>query len=590
MSLAKSCGITPELSVTDILIRTRNYKDSHTGSILELISNACDVSLPDDSAPLLSLSEGTVLVKSADTGRHPDGIVEPATYKQAILSPQRDYWIQAMQEELEALFRNGVFTETHLPKGRRALPTMWVFKVKRKPDGSVERFKARLVVKGFMQREGIDYQEVYAPTARTDTFRVLMAVAAELDLEVHHVDVKTAFLNGELDETLFVQSPQGYTLSSDGHALRLDKALYGLKQAPRQWYLKLSSVLKDKGFEPTACDPCLYQATVKGSKAYMLCFVDDIVTVSSKAALPHVKSVILKSFDCRDLGEIDCFLGIKVTRNRAAKTISLSQKAMAEDILHKFGMHSAKPRFTPMDINTKISKAQSEEEVLPTEQYPFGSLVGSLMYLVGCTRPDLANSVHLLARHMSKPTKPAWDAAMQVLKYLVRTKSYCLTYRGGNGTALIGYTDADWAGDQVKRSSTTGYLFLFAGGAVVWNSQLQHSCAASTQEAEYMAASEAAKQADWLKRLLHELGITSGPVRLFIDNQAAELLCENPMLSQRSKHIDIRYHLARHFCLTGVIDLKFVATDLNWSDFLTKPVPKDKFLRCTSESGLADAA
>lgn len=160
-----------------------------------------------------------------------------------------------MHEEIEALFKNGVFSETYLPKVRRAIPTMWVFKLKRKPDGSVERFKARLVVKGFMQREGIDYQEVYAPTARTDTFRVLMAVAAELDLEVHHMDVKTAFLNGELDETLYVQSPQGFQLTSEGHALRLDKALYGLKQAPRQWYMKLNSVLKDKGFLPTNCDP-----------------------------------------------------------------------------------------------------------------------------------------------------------------------------------------------------------------------------------------------------------------------------------------------------------------------------------------------
>jgi hypothetical protein len=190
---------------------------------------------------------------------------------------------------------------------------------------------------------------------------------------------------------------------------------------------------------------------------------------------------------------------------------------------------------------------------------------------------------------MTNPTKLAWDSAMQVLKYLVKTKGYVLTYHGGKGKSLIGYTDADWAGDLEKRSSTTGYLFKFAEGAVVWNSQLQHSCASSTQEAEYMAASEAAKQADWLKRLLHELGINNGPVRIYIDNQAAELLCENPMLSQRSKHIDIRYHLARHFCLTGVVDLKFVATDLNWADFLTKPVHKDKFVRCTSESGLNDS-
>ena len=315
----------------------------------------------------------------------------PSTYQEAMASPQAADWRNAMHEEMRSLMSNGTWQVESVPANAKVLPVKWVYTVKRGADGQILRFKARLVAKGFHQVTGVDYNEVYAPVSKHASLRALLAIAAQQDLEIHHLDVKTAFLNGELEETVYVKQPQGYVSGPPGSACRLLKSLYGLKQAPRAWYLKLKAELATKGFVPLDADPGIFVAFPPGkTPVYLGVWVDDLLTVCKSDALAHVKGDLSSLFDLRDLGPVESFLGMRITRDRAARTLTLDQTPLVTQLISEYGLSDGKPRSVPLDPGARFHPPQSESETLDPDVYPYAALVGSLLYISVCTRPDLA--------------------------------------------------------------------------------------------------------------------------------------------------------------------------------------------------------
>ena len=296
-------------------------------------------------------------------------IEEPLTYEEAISSEQSEEWIQAMDEEIKSLHANETWTTGPIPKGKRAIPVKWVFKVKKDAKGNIERFKARLVAKGFRQKEGVDFDEVFAPVSKYSTLRALMAVAAVEDLEVHQLDIKTAFLNGVLQEEVYIDQPAGYHEGGPDIGCHLQKALYGLRQAPRAWHTRLTEELVNLGFQPSAADPGLHFLDTESGRIYLLVYVDDIlIAARSKADVEWVKKALADKFEAHDLGEAHYFLGIDIVRDRAARTVSLSQKRLTAELVDKYGMGDCKAKTVPLSTSDKLTKSEGQplDNCLPT--------------------------------------------------------------------------------------------------------------------------------------------------------------------------------------------------------------------------------
>ena len=488
-----------------------------------------------------------------------------------------------MDEEMASLLENETWNLEKLPPGAMAIPVKWVFKVKRDADGNVERFKARLVAKGFKQREGIDFDEVYAPVGKFSTLRTLIAKVTAEDMELHQLDVKTAFLNGYLEEDLWIKQPPGYEEGGPDMACHLKKSLYGLKQAPRAWHARLHEELDKIGFKASQADPGLYIS--KGLKAYLLIYVDDILIASKNMRnVKRIKDLLQQAFDARDLGEASYFLGISITRDRGSKTTKLSLERMTKEIVETYGLTDGKTKGVPLSPSIKLAK--EEGDMLDKEAYPYSQLVGSLMYLAVTTRPDISYAVGALARYMSCPTTTHWQAVNGVVRYLAGTTSYGIIY-SGESVEFTGYSDADYAGDIDTRRSTTGYVFIMNGGAISWQSKRQPTVAASTSEAEYMAAAAAVKEGLWLRKLLADLDIPTGTISIMADNQSAIKLLRNPISSIRSKHIDVVHHFARERVMRKEVAFHYVKTQDMVADVLTKAVPEVTHKRCCDGMGLS---
>lgn len=511
---------------------------------------------------------------------------EPKTAKEALSPELEPLWRPAMDEEMTSLMSNNTWELTELPTGFKTLQPKWVYKVKHNSDGTLERRKARLVVKGFMQEEGIDYFDVFAPTSKHTTLRSLLAMAAHDDLYIEHLDVKTAFLNGELEEEIYMEQPEGY-VNNPNLVCRLRKALYGLKQAPRTWFLKLKTELDSLGFYSSSADPSLYIKESNGEYIYLLVFVDDIlIFAKDKTPIQEVKDGIKSCFDIRDLGEVTRFIGIQVERDYKSKTIKINQSSMITELLDKYNMSDAHPKTVPMSPSTKLVK--TDDNQLDVSKVPYRELVGSLLYLSICTRPDISYAVGALARHMANPSSEHWTAAKGVLRYLAGTVDIGIIYGdpGNINKEFSGYCDADYAGDLSTRRSTTGFVFKLNGGIISWSSKLQPTVALSTTEAEYMAAAGAIKEALWLRTLFKELGMNIGTVNIFADNQSAIKLLKNPVVSNRSKHIDVLYHFAREHVMLGDIKLDYVSTNNMMADIFTKALPEVKFIKHVRGMGM----
>jgi hypothetical protein len=507
---------------------------------------------------------------------------EPASLAQA---QQEARWRRAMEEELRSIEENRTWTLTELPRGQRAIGLKWVFKVKKDEHGAIIRHKARLVAKGYAQREGIDYTEVFAPVARLEAVRLLLAMAAHEGWAVHHMDVKTAFLNGDLQEEVFVQQAPGFAQPGEEHKVyKLHKALYGLHQAPRAWNEKLDEKMCVLGFEKCPSEHAIYCRGVGTERLVVGVYVDDlIITGSNNNSIKKFKTQMADIFKMSDLGLLTYYLGIEVKQD--AGGITLSQESYAKKILEKAGMEDCNPCEVPMQAKLKMSKESDTPLVDATE---FRSLVGSLRYLVN-TRPDLAFSVGYVSRFMEEPHEEHLAAVKHILRYIAGTSNLGLKYERKKGelSVLLGYSDSDLAGDVDSRKSTSGVIFFLGGSPISWQSTKQKVVALSSCEAEYIAAATAACQAVWLARLLAEVqsSVVSKPV-IWVDNKSTISLVKNPVHHDRSKHIDIRYHFIRDCAHKGLIEVRFIRTDEQLGDVLTKPLCKTKFQDICTKIGL----
>lgn len=510
---------------------------------------------------------------------------EPKSYSEALNSKAADLWQRAMDEEMASLIGNNTWTLEAPPPGVKPIPVKWVYKIKRDGDGNIERYKARLVAKGFRQQEGVDYDEVFAPVSKYSTLRALLAKAAADDMKLHLLDIKTAFLNGDLEENIYICQPEGYAQGDSGLACHLNKTLYGLKQAPRAWHNRLHRELVSYGYRASEADPGLYIYNGKTADIFLLVYVDDILIASKDMSMVQdIKDRLMGTFDARDLGEASTYLGMTIARDRGSGTIKISQPRLTNDLISKFGMDDSKTKSIPVSTAIKFSK--DEGEPLDTSKYPYSELLGSLMYLSVCTRPDISFATGSLARYMANPTTVHWQAAKGVLRYLAGTSDLGITFGRNGHLELYGYCDADYAGDIDTRRSTTGYVFTLNGGAISWQSKRQPTVAASTTEAEYMAAAAAVKEGLWLRKLLNDFSIHVQPVNILADNQSAIKILRNPISSLRSKHIDVIHHFARERVMRNEVAFTYAPTNQMIADVFTKALAGEKFAYCCQGMGV----
>ncbi|KAK3133143.1 hypothetical protein QOZ80_6AG0532910 [Eleusine coracana subsp. coracana] len=506
---------------------------------------------------------------------------EPRSFAEA----ERDgAWRAAMQSEMDAVAENRTWEVADLPRGQRAITLKWVFKLKRDEAGAIVKHKARLVARGFVQQEGIDFDDAFAPVARMESVRLLLALAAQEGWCVHHMDVKSAFLNGDLKEEVYVHQPPGFVIpGKEDKVLRLRKALYGLRQAPRAWNAKLDSTLKGMGFEQSPHEAAIYRRGNGGNALLVGVYVDDLVITGTKdAEVAAFKEDMKATFQMSDLGPLSFYLGIEVHQDDSG--ITLRQTAYAKRIVELAGLTDCNPALTPMEEKLKLSRHSTAKEVDATQ---YRRLVGSLRYLAH-TRPDLAFSVGYVSRFMQRPTTEHQQAVKRIIRYVAGTLDHGIYYPRCRGEAhFIGYSDSDHAGDIDTSKSTSGILFFLGKCLVSWQSVKQPVVAMSSCEAEYIAASTASTQALWLARLLGDLlGRDTEAVELRVDSMSALALAKNPVFHERSRHIRVRYHLIRDYLKEGSIKASYINTSDQLADLLTKPLGRIKFLELCSRIGM----
>ncbi|KAK1601336.1 hypothetical protein QYE76_007898, partial [Lolium multiflorum] len=506
---------------------------------------------------------------------------DPATYEEAMMSPDSNKWQEAMKSEMGSMYDNKVWTLVDLPDSRKAVENKWIFKRKTDADGNITVYKARLVAKGFRQIQGVDYDETFSPVAKLKSVRILLAIAAFFDYEIWQMDVKTAFLNGDIEEELYMVQPKGFVDPKNADKVcKLQRSIYGLKQASRSWNRRFDKVIKDFGFIQCHGEACIYKKVSGSSVAFLILYVDDILLIGNDIELlSSVKGYLNNSFSMKDLGEASYILGIKIYRDRSRRLIGLSQSTYLDKILKKFRMDESKKGFLPMLPGKVLSKTQgpaTAEERERMSQIPYASAVGSIMYAMLCTRPDIAHAVSLTSRYQSDPGMEHWTAVKNILKYLKRTKDMFLCYGGDQELVVTSYTDASWNTDPDDSKSQSGYVFILNGAAVSWASSKQCTVAKSSTESEYIAASEASSEAVWMKRFIVELGVVPSaldPFVIYCDNMGAIANAQEPRSHKRLKHIKLRYHSIREYIEDGEVKICKVHTDLNP---LTKALPRAK--------------
>lgn len=496
-------------------------------------------------------------------------------------------WEKAINDELKSHKENKTWTLVERPKHTNIIDSKWVFVIKTDECGKPIKYKARLVVRGFNQEFLVDYNETFAPVARISSFRFLLAFSIQNNLLVHHLDVKTAFLNGELEEQIFMEVPQGVA-SKSTQVCRLNKAIYGLKQAARCWFQLFEKSLLEIGFISNAADRCTYILN-KGNvmkNIYIILYVDDLVIATADIkTMNSLKNYLRSKFQMTDLNDIKYFIGMRITRTN--DKITLDQNKYLQTVLQKFNMQDCKPQKTPIETKINYVALNSDEHF----DAPCRNLLGCIMYAMVCTRPDLSLSVNLLSRFSNKNNKELWIYLKRILRYKKGTLNFKLTYiKSEHKEFLCGYVDSDWGGNELNRRSTTGYLFkLFESSTICWNTKKQNSVAASSTEAEYMALYEAVKEALWLRSFILSFKIhLSGPIIIFEDNHGCINIANNPVHHKRTKHIDIKYHFSREQIQNKIVNLKFIPTGHQIADMLTKPLSQQKFVELRIQMNLLD--
>lgn len=493
---------------------------------------------------------------------------------------QRRMWMDACRQELDSLHARHVYDLVDPPQGRRIIRNRWVFD--KKTDG---RMKARLVAKGFSQVEGIDYNDIFSPVVRYETVRLMVSLAALKQWHMRSVDVKTAFLYGKLDEELYMEQPEGFIRKGqERKVMRLKRAIYGLKQAALQWWRALDKSMAAMGFRRTTSDSGIFVLNAPNRpRVIVIVYVDDAIFMGAdERAVNLSKASFMKAWECRDLGNTEEFLRMKIHRYK--NTIALEQKDYLKKVLARFNMTNAKSVPTPLPSGyMPMPNAGPVNELLRTR---YQQVIGSLLYLMLGTRPDIAFAVTKLSQFAANPTEDHLNKAMYICRYLVGTQDYHLVY-GQRSEGFMAYADADWGSDPNTRRSISGHLVYLGGAAISWLSRAQKTVALSSTEAEFMSLSDASRQLVWINSLMSELNMPVKAIPLYGDNQGAIFIASNAVTEKRTKHMDIRYHYIREVIEQGKVSLYFVKTDENPADMLTKNLARDKFLMCRGHLGIS---
>ncbi|CAK1579065.1 unnamed protein product [Parnassius mnemosyne] len=454
----------------------------------------------------------------------------PRTYDEAIQSPQKNEWSQAIREELSAHEENNTWSAV-TRAGQRTLTTKWVFAIKKNEDNQT-RYKACRCARGFTQIKDVDYQEIFSPTTRYDSIRIILSIAAKYKLEIQQFDVKTAFLNGYLEENIFIEVPEGVILDKS-YVLKLNKSLYGLKQASRCWNKRFTEFLMKYGFVQSQAGNCIFIGVFNKIKVILIIYVDDALVISSsKQLIQEIIEFLKQAFKIKVM-PLRYFVGMEI--ERINNCIHIHQRDYIEQIIERFCMTNATPTSTPADVNVIMTKNEDENII----NFPYRELIGSLLFLCSVSRPDISFAVNVLSK--------------------------------------LSYSDSDYASDVDTRKSTTGYIFMMNGGPITWSSQKQKTIALSTTEAEFVAACEAAKEMIWLRQLMLDLGENCKCVTMFIDNQSAIKLINNPVYHKRTKHIDVKYYFIREKVELGMIKINYVPSKNQFADILTKALSTQTF-------------
>lgn len=513
---------------------------------------------------------------------------EPWTYQEAINREDSYKWKVAMDEEIEQLEKKQTWKWVPLPKDRKAISSKWVYKIKENADGSIERYKARLVARGFSQEYGIDYSETFAPVVRSTTKRIMMAIAATEGWKLKQLDIKSAFVNATVTEDIYMKPPEGMKVKKDKDGnvlyLKLQRALYGLKQAGRNWYENLVQWLLSQKFIRSKVDPCLFVRSRNKTNGYLAisCYVDDLdALVEKDSDYQEFLEELKRKYEISDLGDLDWSLGINVHQQNGQ--VKINQEKYINDMLSKYNMRDCKEQSVPA-LESKLTKNDSPENgsinQVEMKKKPYRNLVGSLLYSAIWTRPDITYAVSACSRYLENPGEAHWIAAKRILRYLKGTKSLGIEFNYSRGLELYGYCDADWASDLDSRRSTTGYVFILAGGSISWKVKVQPTVALSSAEAEYMALSAATQEAIYLRNLMKDLGYElKEATTLFQDNQACISMAKNPTNHQRRKHIDIKYHFINEAIENHQIRIVYCKSEDMHADIFTKPLSKTKFQR-----------
>lgn len=553
-----------------------------------ILQNVDEIPLPAEEEPTKRIRRPPQRYGYSNLCTQPNAKNEsdPVTVQQALQGPNRDKWIAAMEEELQAFDDNDAWVVvSEVPQGKSLVRSKWVFKSKLGSDNSV-RYRARLVARGFTQKPGIDYDETFSPVVRHSTLRLLFALSVQLNLKVTHLDVKTAFLNGTLKEDIFMSHPQvDLDNNSSKKIVKLNKAIYGLKQSSRSWYEKVDQCLTEVGFKRSQIEPCVYTKFNEDVKVIIALYVDDFFVYSNcNVETDNLISVLSSKFHIKDLGQVKQCLGMRVNIDEKNNTCTLDQEQYIDELLIKFNMLNCKEAGTPMESKLNIDKNDNVND----DSIPYQQLIGSLMYLSVLTRPDIAFSVSFLSQFNACHTSTHWSHAKRILRYLKRTKNYCIRYVKGN-CELLGFADADWANNCIDRKSYTGYCFMMSGSIVSWESRKQRTVALSSMEAEYMSMAEACKESMYLRVLLSEVTYQDVcPVTLYNDSQSAQKFVINHALHRKSKHIDIRYNFLKDAVSNNLVKIKYICTNNMPADVLTKALGASKHYQCIEALGLSN--
>lgn len=573
----------PKRTVT-LPSRYDDFVNSDSDTLIQqlLVLGEDELEVPIDSnTPFPSALEQLSSTEAILCSTQDDDASDPQSLVEARRSVHWSEWLTAIHAELESLRAKGVYEEVRqLPPHRKPVKCKWVLHIKRDKSGSISRFKARLVAKGFTQIPGQDFTFTFAPVARWDSIRTLLCIAALHDLELRQLDVKTAYLNGPLEEEIYMKAPEGFNYSSPFWRLR--KGLYGLRQAGRQWYLTLHQAYLDLGYTRCESDWSVYTRRSTSASSMSATSVDDILIASnSKAESDKAAAEINDKFSVTDSGDADWILGCRITRNRDKHILMIDQSQFTTSILRLYKMDGCNPLPTPSPtwrLTTDMCPQTDDEHdavaVYPYNQYP--AIVGKCMYLATCTRPDISFTVRELARFMSNYGKRHYDAAKHLLRYLNGTRSRGIIYGDvADLTPLFhSFTDSDWAMAD-NRKSVSGFIIECGGGPITWSSKQQAIIALSSCEAEYISCAHCARQIIWLRTLFHELGYSQAPPSdLYCDNQGTVACTHDPHSHSRMKHIDIRAHFIRDCVTRDLVRVHHIPGVKNPADLLTKPLPK----------------